>query len=114
MSSRSILIKGNPKYWINRVSEKFYSQLNNIFNFTETYESNIISSEIPPTNHGDTIVMFSRGCGYTHRFKKMGYRGRFIIIGCSKRDGGYGVNTINNPDDKTMNGNMNMAILIRC
>jgi len=114
---RTILIKGNPKYWVNRVSEKFYSDLNNIFNFTEKYESNILPSTIKPTGDNDVIVVFSRGCRYLKYFNEHRYLGKIITIGCTKKeiadgvDGQYEILHLTNPDDKTERGDLKMPSL---
>jgi len=112
MTNRRILIKGNPKYWINGISEKFYSQLNNIFNFNEEYESNILPSEILPTFPGDIIVVFSRGCRYLSYFRKHDYKGKIIVIGCGKSELYNRVTlSVNNPDDHTFKGDLRMPSL---
>ena len=112
MTNRRILIKGNPKYWINGISEKFYSQLNSIFDFNEEYESNILPSEIPFTFSNDIIVVFSRGCRYLSYFRKHGYKGKIIAIGCGKSKLYNGVTlSVNNPDDYTFKGDTRMPSL---
>jgi hypothetical protein len=102
-----ILIRGNPKYWLPGTSEKFYNDIREIFkdfNIKE-FESNIISSTIPPTKKDDIIIGFSRGCGYAKRLKEQGRQGYYVGIGCDKKREIQDMHIIH-PDDKTFKNDM--------
>jgi len=105
-----ILIKGNPKYWLN-ISQKFYNDIKQVFKDFKIIEieSDIISSNIPKTTPNDIILGFSRGCGYAKRLKHQGYKGIFVGIGCSKYEPqDY---QLKNPNDKTDTGDMSQGSL---
>jgi len=87
---RMVVIKGNPKYYINPQSDIFYQTLKDIskeFNFKyEEYESNIRAYEIKnykTLSMKDVVIGFSRGCGYANILKnKLHVTTNFIGIGC--------------------------------
>jgi len=104
-----LFIKGNPKYWIKDTSNKFYKQILSICHNAGykvlTSESNVHSSKLP---EADVAIGFSRGTRYLKLpLNKWKHK---IGIGAGN-DMPNDVYIVNNPDDKTMFGDMSSSSL---
>ncbi len=92
---------GNPAYWIEGTSQKFYKEIKNIFkdyNIKEI-ETTITSDKIPRTKKGDIILGFSRGCGYWKWLKMRKEPALMIGIACNSDEAGADM-YLRNPKDK--------------
>jgi len=103
-----LFIKGNPKYWIKGKSEKFYRNILSICKDTGyrilMAPSNIPISKLPVA---DVVVGFSRGDRYLKvNSPKWKYK---IAIGSGKMP--KNVIILNNPNDRTMYGDLSKKSL---
>jgi hypothetical protein len=84
MKRTLIFLKGNPKYWIPGVSEKFQDRIKFIFKDFDIIEleSDISSTQIPKTKPGDVILGHSRGCGYWKWLRLRHEPATLVGVGC--------------------------------
>ena len=106
-----LFIKGNPKYWIKGVSNKFYKKIADICRSSGyifiTAESNVHSSKLPAA---DVVIGFSRGDGYLKLpLNKWKHK---IGIGANASAMPNDVYIVNNPDDHTETGDKSRESLI--
>jgi len=105
MKKNIIIVKGNPKFRIPGLSEKFYKELDNTvkpYGKIKKIESDVTSTSIAKLikNKNDVIIGFSRGCGYKPQLQNyFNIKNKYIGIGCSKND--VVDYQIKNPKDKT-------------